>query len=135
MPEPNFAVGNFLTVASLALKVYNIYKEAPGDLKDISDEIKSLHIIVNQQKDKPRNINLRPEDQQRLGEILQGCTNVLKDLDELMATYRRLGGTQASLGAKASQSVDRVKWGWEDVPTLRSRLTSNRMLLHTFITR
>ena len=115
MVEFGSGAGDFSTVANLAWKVYNVYKDRSGDLKNLSDEIKSLHRIVDQQKDKPHVKNLHEDDQQRLAGILQGCTNVLKYLD------------QASpwLGA----------WGPEGVTTLRKRLVSNTTLLNIFITR
>ena len=124
-----FGVGDFLAVSKLALKVYNVYKDAPSEFRSISDEAKSLHIIVEEHEGKFRNTNLRSEDQQRLGEILQGCSNVLRDLDELMSEYKSLGVPQGS------RVRDRLKWDSGHVTTLRARLTSNTTMLNTFVTR
>jgi len=123
------SVGDFSEVANLAWTVYNGYKDAPGDFKNLSDEIKSLHNIVNSNILTAK--NLTPEEQEKLREILPECTNVLMDLDNLLTKYKRLGSPDgSSLGA-----LDQAGWGQEDIVGLRSRLTSNTTLLNTFVTR
>jgi len=123
------SVGNFSAVANLAWTVYNGYKDIPGDFKNLSDEIKSLHNIVN--SDILTDKNLTSEEQEKLREILQECANVLMDLDNLLTKYKRLGSLEGSrLGA-----LDQAGWGQEDIVELRSRLNSNTTLLNTFVTR
>jgi len=123
------SVGDFSGVAKLAWTVYNGYKDVPDDFKNLSDEIKSLHNIVN--SDILTDKNLSSEEQEKLGEILQECTNVLMDLDNLLTKYKRLGSPEgSSLGA-----LDRAEWGQEDIVELRARLTSNTTLLNTFVAR
>ena len=124
-----FAVGDFLAVSKLALKVYNIYKDAPNEFRSISDEVKSLHIIFEEHKGKFRDTNLCSEDKERLRQVLQGCSNVLKDLDKLMSQYKRLGTPQGSW------VMNILKWDPGNVATLRARLTSNTSMLNTFVTR
>jgi len=123
------SVGDFLGVAKLAWTVYNGYKDAPGDFKNLSDEIKSLHNIVNSDILTAKNLN--SEEQERLREILQGCSNVLKDLDNLLTKYKRLGSPEES----SLRALDRARWGQEDIVELRARLTSNTTLLNTFVAR
>jgi len=127
------SVGDFLGVAELAWTVYNGYKDAPGDFKDLSDEIKSLHNIVNSNilTAKFRDPNLTSEDRERLQETLQECENVLKDLDNLFTKYKRLESPQGS----SLRALDRAGWDQEDIVTLRARLTSNTTFLNTFIAR
>jgi len=123
------SVGDFSEVANLAWTVYNGYKDASGDFKNLSDEIKSLHNIVN--SDILTAKNLTSEEQERLREILQECTNVLMDLDDLLNKYKHLGLPEgSSLGA-----LDQAGWGQEDIVELRARLTSNTTLLNTFVAR
>lgn len=124
-----YGVGDFLAVGKLALKVYNVYKDAPAEFKDISDEIDSLQIILGQQDRAFQDGKLSTKQKEELGRILQGCKNVLKDLDELMTKYQSLGAPQSS------RAIDRLKWDPEDVVKLRGRLTSNITLLNTFISK
>jgi len=128
-----YSVGDILAISKLAWDVYNVYKDAPSDFRNISDEIKSLHIIVDSDnlKAKFQDPNLSLEERERLREILQGCTNVLKDLDKLLTKYKSLGSSQGS----SSRALDRVQWGKVDIGELRARLTSNTILLNTFVTR
>lgn len=118
-----YGIGDFLAISKLALAVYNVYKDAPDEFKNISDEIKSLHIIIDQHKER----ELPPEQQQKLGELLHGCENVLKDLDKLMKKYQGLGASQGP------RTIDRFKWDPKEVTNLRDRLISNTNLLSTFL--
>jgi len=123
------SVRDSLGVANLAWTVYNGYKDALGDFKNLSDEIKSLHNIVN--SDILTAKNLTSEEQEKLGEILQECTNLLMDLDNLLTKYKRLGSPERS----SLRALERGEWGQEDIVELRARLTSNTTLLNTFVTR
>ena len=126
-----YGVGDFIAVSKLAWDVYNAYKDAPEDFRNISDEIKSLHIIVERNKVKFQDKTLSSDEQAQLRDILQGCTNVLEDLDKLHIKYMRLGSAQGS----SSQVFDGIKWTQENIGELRARLTSNTTLLNTFIAR
>jgi len=123
------AVGDFLGVAKLAWTVYNGYKDAPGDFRNLSNEINSLHNIVN--SDILTAKNLTSEEHEKLGDILQECTNVLKDLDNLLTKYKRLGSPEGS----SLRALERAERGQEDIVELKARLTSNTTLLNTFVTR
>ena len=124
-----YGVGDFIAVSKLAWSVYTGYKDAPEDFRNISDEIKLLHIIVDRHKDKFQDKTLSLDEQTQLRDILQGCTNVLEDLDKLRIKYMRLGSAQGS----SSQAIDRIRWSQENIAELRARLTSNTTLLNTFI--
>ncbi|KAF8435887.1 ankyrin repeat-containing domain protein [Terfezia claveryi] len=124
-----FGIGDIIAVSRLALDVYSAYKDAPEDFRNISHEIKSLHIIVDKHKDEFRDKILNLDEERQLREILQGCTNVLEDLDKLRIKYMSLGSAQGS----SAQAIDRIKWGQENIVELRARLTSNTTLLNTFI--
>ncbi|RPB18673.1 hypothetical protein L211DRAFT_796008 [Terfezia boudieri ATCC MYA-4762] len=126
-----YGIGDFLAVSRLALDVYSACKDAPEDFRNILHEIKSLHIIVDRHKDEFRDKTLSVDEERQLREILQGCTNVLEDLDKLRIKYMSLGLAQGS----SAQAIDRIKWSQENIVELRARLTSNTTLLNTFITR
>ena len=124
-----YGVGDIMAVSRLALKVYTAYKDAPDDYRNIADEVKSLHIII---EEAARHFETLSNKKQQGGkEVLEGCQNVLKDLDALIEKYNVL----ASANANASQVFRRIKLGTEDIVTLRARLTSNTTLLNSFIQR
>ena len=124
-----YGVGDIMAVSRLALKVYTAYKNAPDDYRNIADEVKSLHIIIGEAAQHLESTTLSNKKQQRGKEVLEGCQNVLKDLDALIEKYNALAS------ADRSQVFQRIKLGKEDIVTLRARLTSNTILLNSFIQR
>ena len=126
-----YGVGDIMAVSRLALKVYTAYKDAPDDYRNIADEAKSLHIIIEEAPRHFESTTLSNKKQQRGKEVLEGCQNVLKDLDALIEKYNAL----APANANTSQVFRRIRLGTEDIVTLRARLTSNTTLLNSFIQR
>ena len=124
-----YGVGDFLAVSTLALKVYNAYKDAPGDYRHISEEVKSLHIMIEEGVHHLERTTPSCSQQQKGNEILQGCHSVLEDLSAFINKYRSLAS------ANKHQVVTRVKLGMEDMTALRTRLISNTILLNGFIQR
>ena len=126
-----YGVGDIMAISGLALKVYTAYKDAPDDYRNIADEVRSLHIIINEAVQHFESTTLSNKKKQGGKEILEGCQNVLKDLDTLIEKYNAL----APANANTSQVFRRIKLGTEDIVTLRARLTSNTTLLNSFIQR
>ena len=124
-----FGVGDIMAISGLALKVYTAYKDAPDDYRNIADEVKSLHIIIEEAAQHFKSTTLSDEKKQGGKEVLEGCRNVLKDLDALIEKYNALASSNPI------QVFRRIKLGTEDIVTLRARLTSNTTLLNSFIQR
>ena len=124
-----YGVGDIMAISGLALRVYTAYKDAPDDYRNISDEVNSLHIIINKAARHFESNTLSNEIQEEGKVVLEGCHNVLKDLDTLIEKYNVLAS------ADRSQIFRRIKLGTEDIVTLRARLTSNTVLLNSFIQR
>ena len=129
-----YGVGDIMAVSRLALKVYTAYKDAPDDYRNIADEVKSLHIIIEEAaRHFDESTTLRNKKHQGGKEVLEGCQNVLKDLDALIEKYNALAPVNAN--ANAGQVFRRIKLGTKDIVALRARLTSNTTLLNSFIQR
>ena len=122
-------VGDIMAISGLAVKVYTAYQDATGDYRNISDEVKSLHIVIDKAVQHLNDPTLSNNYQQEGQEVLTGCQNVLKDLDALIMKYNSLAS------ANTSKVIDRIKLGTEDIATLRIRLISNTGLLNGFIQR
>ena len=122
-----FGIGDIMAISGLALKVHTAYKDAPDDYRNIADEVRSLHIIINEAARHFESTTLSNKEQQGGKEVLEGCQHVLKDLDALIEKYHALAS------ANRSQVFERIKLGTEDIATLRARLTSNTTLLNSFI--
>ena len=123
------SLGDIMAISELAVKVYTAYKDAPGDYSNISDEVKSLDIIINNAAQHFKNTTLSDNKWREGQEVLRGCQKVLEDLDSLMAKYNDLAS------ASTSRVFTRINLGTEDIATLRARLMSNITLLNSFIQR
>ena len=121
-----YSVGDFIAISGLAVKVYSAYKDAPDDYKHISDEVKSLRIIVDQAAKYLNNTALGNDKQREGWEALQSCQSVLEDLNSLIEKYKSLASTDKM------QVFKRIKLGTEDIMTLRARLMSNTVILSNF---
>ena len=124
-----FGVGDIMAISGLAVKVYTAYKDAPDNYRNISDEVKSLHIIINKAARHFESPTLSDNNRQEGQVVLKGCRNVLEDLSSLIENYKSLAS------ANTSQVLQRVKLSTEDIATLRARLMSNTTLLSSFIQR
>jgi hypothetical protein len=122
-----YGVGDFLAVTQLAWNVYTGCKEAPKHFQDISSEVSSLHIILKETEEfiAAETDGLGPEREERLRRILGGCRDVLTELDALLEKFN-------SLGTSSKRTVDRLRWGQEEVVALRGRLILNISLLNDF---
>ena len=86
-----FSVGDIMAISGLALKVYTAYKDAPDDYRNIADEVDSLHIIIEEATQHfDESTTLSTKKQQRGKKVLEGCQNLLKDLDALIEKYNAL---------------------------------------------
>ena len=122
-----YGVGDFIAVGTLAWNVYKSCKEAPESFGNISSEVLSLRAVLKEAEETVFAQPLSPTKQERLKAVGDGCYRVLKDLDDLCQKYQSLG-TRSKLRIR-----DRMRWGSEDIPELRARLTLNTGLLTAWI--
>ena len=136
-----FGVGDVMSISKLAFKVYTACKDAPDEYGNISDEVKSLHIVIESAEQHLECTTLSDDKRQKGQEVLRGCQNLLEDLDSLIGKYNSLAPASTSTSTSTSQVIQRVRLGaglvlgTEDIVTLRARLTSNTTLLNGFIQR
>ena len=123
-----YGVGDIIAVSRLALKVYTAYQDAPDDYRNIADEVRSVHIIIEEAAQHFKSTTLSNRKQQGGTKILEGCQKVLKDLNALIEKYNALASSNTS------QVSRRIKLG-TDIVILRVRLILNTTLLNGFIQR
>ncbi|PVH84539.1 ankyrin [Cadophora sp. DSE1049] len=121
-----FGVGDFIAVGKLAWSVYKSCKEAPESFNNISAEVLSLHAVLKEVEEALSEEPLTDSKQRSLATISNGCQSVLQDLQALVVKYE-------SLGSQSRRTWDRMRWGSNDIAELRARLTSNTMMLTTFL--
>jgi hypothetical protein len=120
------STGEIVALGQLAWKVYKSCKDAPESFKNISQEALSLHALLLELGENLPAQTLSSTRQARLKTIGDGCRSVLEELQSLVHKYE-------SLGTQSKRTWDRVKWGYNDIADLRSRLSSNVLLLTAFI--
>jgi len=137
-----FGNGDFLAVSALVWKVYNAYVESPAQqFHNFSKEILSLHVVVKnveQQLCTPAEAggvgllgsgsntsSLSSKDRDDLKALCDGLQIIVKELDALHVRYQ-------SLASNFRISIDRLKWGKEDLAGLRERIHTTISLLTAF---
>ena len=118
-------VGDFVAVGGLCWKVYKKCKDSSSDFAQLSSEVGSLHNILKETEEVSSQQVLTPEQRLKLTRSLQGCENVLKELDKLLTKYERMG-------TKARRAIDRVGFGMQDMTAIRLKLISNITILDAF---
>ncbi|KAH8744239.1 hypothetical protein F5882DRAFT_387705 [Hyaloscypha sp. PMI_1271] len=123
-----FGVGDFITVSGLALKLYTNFKDAPGQLSEISRQLQSFHIAVANLADQAKDVN-SPLNQiataQRL-ELHALCDNVRATMAELEDLRQKRQGMKRI-------SMSRFKLGVKDLAPIRGKLTTQILALDTFV--
>ena len=130
MSLPGWGAGDIIALSKLAIQVHTCYKDAPQTYRHITEEVKSLEIIINKAVQHFESTSLSMNARQEGQEILKSCASVLLDLNALILKYNSLASAN-----KRHQVFKKIKLGAEDITTLRARLTSNTCLLNAFIQR
>lgn len=121
-----YSAGDFIAVGQLAWNVYKSCRDAPESFNNISLEVLSLHAVLKSVEESLACQVLSKSRQENLETISSGCQKALQDLQALVDQYE-------SLGTKSKRTFDRIRWGTNDIAELRARLTSNIIMLNTFL--
>ncbi|KAF8858382.1 hypothetical protein BDZ45DRAFT_397454 [Acephala macrosclerotiorum] len=70
-----------------------------------------------------------------LGEIVKHCQSVLEELDKISNKFKELDPIARSFDGKPRKIWKRFKWDQKDITELRSRISSNILLLNMFLGR
>jgi len=111
-----YDLGEFGTVGTFAWQVYERCKDAPGSFQNISQDVLSLHAVLNETGELFSETELDAPRLQHLETIATGCRSAIEDLWALLEKYSNLG-TESNLGSDRMQDCER------QVGELRSRIT------------
>lgn len=89
-----FGIGDFLAVIELATKIRKRFSDAPAKLQDISDEVKSLSILLSDIAVHADSVVEKPHlsKAEELETIVKGANHVLHDLDNLLTSRQSPDG-------------------------------------------
>jgi hypothetical protein len=96
-----------------------------------------LSIILGDVKAVLSQRDLADEQSKKLASVIVGCHNVLNTLNATLEKYQELDpnlkdGDPRSFRFKVRRELGRLRWEPEDIKELRSRITSNIILLNAF---
>ena len=68
-----------------------------------------------------------------LGNVVKNCRSVLQELDNILIELKELDPVAKCVDGKPRRVWKRFRWDQKDVNELRSRISSNILLLTTFL--
>lgn len=99
---------------------------------NLFDRVRSLSDILCDLENVLNKRNLTARQKQDLHSIVEGCRDVLIDLNKVMDKYHCLIVSPKSLGDKSQRLWKKLRWKSDDITELRSRIISNISLLNIF---
>ena len=94
--------------------------------------MRSLSIVL-QDVEVVLSTDLDTQQKSDLGEIVDGCLNVLKKLEQTLDKYGELKPEPAgSVGSRVKRIWKRLKWEPEDIKEIRSHIIAHVTFLNTF---
>ncbi|TGO37978.1 hypothetical protein BHYA_0084g00080 [Botrytis hyacinthi] len=123
-----FGIGDILAVIELAKRIRKDFVDAPSQFRDISLEVRSLSIVLQDIEDELSLPDLNAKQKSELKGIIVGCRDVLEKLQRTLSTYGEFRSD--SRGCKAKRIWKRFKWEPDDIKELRSRVTANVTFLN-----
>ncbi|KAI1498968.1 hypothetical protein F5X99DRAFT_391649 [Biscogniauxia marginata] len=118
--------GDLVLASKLAWTVYKGCKDSGENLKRLSGEVASLHVVLKETEDYLGEFTeLDTSRINRLKILTDNCHGTLQELEKMLNSYDRLG-------TQVQRTWDRFRFGLEDLADIRSRLVSNATLLTAF---
>lgn len=96
-----------------------------GRVKNLSHILLDLEVVLNER-------SLTEPQKAKLHSLVEGCRNVLGDLDKVVEKYQSLGNNPKGLGGRSQRLWKKLKWEPDDIQELRSCITSNISLVNLF---
>ncbi|KAK7961180.1 hypothetical protein PG988_012394 [Apiospora saccharicola] len=124
-----FGVGDFLAVIKLATTIRKTFATAPDHLKAVSDEVKSLSILLWDIEVEVDNLDVSTDRSDKIHDILSGAQSVLKDLEAFLKKHDAVSGK----GVKRIWA--RINFETADARDLRDRLSAHVSMLRAFLER
>jgi hypothetical protein len=99
------------------------------------NRVRSLSIVLLDVEVVLSDRELHNKQEAELREIVNGCKNVLNELEHILDEYGELKSGRGSVSKRVKRVWKRLKWEPEDTKQLRSRISTNIGLLNTFTSR
>lgn len=107
--------GDFVTIPTLAWKVYRACKDSSDEFKRIASQLQSLHTALLETQDQLEDVELSRTRKERLFKLQASITGTLTELQALLDEYESMSTSQQS-------AWDKMRFGMQDVSSIRSRI-------------
>ncbi|KAI1387916.1 ankyrin repeat-containing domain protein [Hypoxylon trugodes] len=126
-------IGDGITVLKLVNDIRKQFVGAPDQFKNISDEVRSLGIVLQDVDVNVAECELNSQQLSSLREIVDGCQCVLEKLRQTLDKYSEFDLNDGNTSKRVRRIWKRFKWDSKEIDELRGRITANISLLHTFL--
>ena len=123
-----YSANDFIHLANFAYTVYRNSKEAGAEYVEISREVKTLHGVLKALRNEANRdeSTVFKHDTRLVAELstaADGCTRVLKDIDNMLGAYQGLKPDHGAV-SKSKQAWHRFRFGFkmDNLSTIRSKL-------------
>ncbi|TVY33521.1 Ankyrin [Lachnellula occidentalis] len=127
-----FSIGDFIGAIELVNRIRKEFVNAPSQLKAIGDEVRNLSIILVDADVACAQEALDDKQKMKLDDIDKSCRDVLDELQQLLDKNKEILSGSRGIGKRAVRVWKRIQWDPELINNLRSRITSNIVLLNAF---
>ncbi|KFY24439.1 hypothetical protein V493_05229 [Pseudogymnoascus sp. VKM F-4281 (FW-2241)] len=127
-----FSVGDIIAVADLANKIRQRFVDSPEQFKAIAIEVRGLSIVLQDADIILPEKELTSQQKAELDGIMQGCHDLLIELKLTLDKYQELDLAKGSNG-RSRKVWKRLTWDQKDIDGFRGRISSNILLLNTFL--
>ena len=121
-----FSASDIIALPQLVWMVYKACRDSATDFAQLAGEVQSMHAVLDELEIRQRERPLSEGNKVRLAAIQEGCRGVLRTVEAELLKCKSLGTAKMRLR-------DRMRWGLEDVGSLRIRLISHTNLLLLFM--
>ncbi|OBT99017.2 hypothetical protein VE01_02493 [Pseudogymnoascus verrucosus] len=128
-----FSVGDIIAVASLANKIRQRLFDSPEQFKAIATEVRSLSIVLQDADIAVSERELTGQQKTELDGIVQGCHDLLEELKIALDRYQELDPDAKVSSGRSRKVWKRLTWDQKDIDGFRGRISSNIILLNTFL--
>ena len=120
------SANDLIALETHAWNIYKLCKDAPGAFKIMAHDILSFHAVLKEVGENLLDQTLSGSSQFNLKTVGHECHYLVQDLHCLLDRYESLTGQK-------KRTWDQVWYVAEDIVKLRSRLTSNIVLVAAFM--
>ncbi|OBT51264.1 hypothetical protein VE04_08627 [Pseudogymnoascus sp. 24MN13] len=128
-----FGGGDVVAVASLANKIRQRLCDSPEQFKAIASEVRGLSIVLQDADIILPEKELIDQQKTELNEIVQGCHNLLEELNITLDKYQELDPGAKTTNGRHRRVWKRLNWDQKVIDGFRGRISSNILLLNTFL--